>query len=183
MLTAEKKKFTKEDYESLDEGAAYQLINAGLVMSPSPTSYHQILCARLYKIIDSYLERYNVGGICLFAPLDVHLDDENIFQPDLMYISDLRKAEMVKEHITGAPELIIEILSPSTAYYDLRQKKDVYERYGVKEYIIIDPIQLNAEVHSLENGQFRLSQKAGNLEVLQSRLLKGLEFELVLLFK
>ncbi|HUH33940.1 MAG TPA: Uma2 family endonuclease [Daejeonella sp.] len=183
MLTAEKKKFTKEDYQSLGEGAAFQLINADLVMSPSPTSYHQILSARIFKLIDSYLEQFNVGGICLFAPLDVHLDDENIFQPDLIYIPEVRKAELVKDCIEGAPDLIIEILSPATAYYDLRQKKDVYERYGVKEYIIIDPIQLNGEVYSLENGLFLLRQKAGKSELLQSVLLKGLEIDLNLLFK
>ena len=183
MVTAEKKKYTKDDYLALDEGAPFQLINADLVMSPAPTSYHQILTARLYKLIDSYLERCSNGGICLFAPLDVHLDDENIFQPDLLYIAEARKAELIKDYIEGAPDLIIEILSPSNAYYDLRQKKDTYEQYGVKEYMIIDPIQLNAEVHSLENGQFLLRQKAGKLEVLQSGLLAGLEIDLALLFK
>lgn len=183
MLTAEKKKFTKEDYLALHEGAPFQLINADLVMSPSPTSNHQILTARLYKLIDSYLEQSNIGGICLFAPLDVHLDDENIFQPDLLYITEARKAELIKDYIEGAPDLIIEILSPSTAYYDLRQKKDIYERYGVREYIIIDPIQLNAEVYSIENGQFLLSQKATISEVVQSRLLKGFEIDLAILFK
>lgn len=183
MVTVEKKKYTKEDYEALDERAQFQLINADLVRSPSPTSYHQILTARLYKLIDSYLERLNIGGICLFAPLDVHLDDENIFQPDLLYISKVRTAELIKDHIIGAPDLIIEILSPSTAYYDLRQKKDIYERYGVKEYIIIDPIQLNAEVYKLEQDQFQLTKKTGSLGVIQSGLLKGLEIDLALLFK
>jgi Uma2 family endonuclease len=183
MLTAERKKYRKEDYLALDEGAPFQLIKADLVMSPAPTSYHQILSARLYKLIDSYLERSNIGGICLFAPLDVHLDDENIFQPDLLYIAEARKAELIKDYIDGAPDLVIEILSPSTAYYDLRQKKDIYEQHGVKEYMIIDPIQLNAEIYRLENGQFLLGHKAGKMGLIQSGLLKGLEINLALLFK
>ena len=137
MLTAEKKKYTKEDYQALDEGAPFQLINSDLVMTPAPTSYHQILSARIFKLIDSFLEQSNNGGICLFA-LDVQLDEENIFQPDLLYIAEGRKAELVKDRIIGAPE-----------------------KYGVKEFILVDPIQRNAEVHSLQEGQFVLKQKSG----------------------
>jgi Uma2 family endonuclease len=119
----------------------------------------------------------------LFAPLDVHLDKENIFQPDLLYISEARKAELLKAYIAGTPDLIVEILSSSTAYYDLRQEKDTYEQYGVKEYIIIDPIQLNAELYTLEQQQFLLPKKSDSLGVIQSGLLKGLEIELAVLFK
>jgi Uma2 family endonuclease len=183
MLTAEKKKYTKEDYQALDEGAPFQLINADLIMSPAATSYHQILSARIFKLIDSFLEQSNNAGICLYAPLDVHLDHENIFQPDLLYIAEGRKAELIKDCIVGAPDLIVEILSPSTAYYDLRQKKDIYEKYGVKEYIIIDPIQLNAEVYNLEEGHFVLKQKAGINGVLISVLLGGLIIDLYRLFQ
>ena len=120
--------------------------------------------------------------MCLFAPLDVALDEENIYQPDLLYISEERKIELIKDRIEGAPDLIIEILSPSTAYYDLRQKKDIYEKYGVKEYIIVDPIQQNAELYALEGGQFILKQKAAKPGHLSSILLQGLTFKLDQLF-
>jgi len=183
MLTAAKKKFTNEDYQSLNEGAAFQLINADLIMSPSQIADHQKILLDLVIQIMGYMTKCNNGGQLLIAPLDVHFDEENIFQPDLFYIKEDRKAELIKDFIYGAPDLIIEILSPATAYYDLRQKKDIYERYSVKEYIIIDPIQLNAEIYSLENGQFLLRQKAGRLEVLRSSLLKGLEIDLGLLFR
>lgn len=183
MLTAEKKKYTKDDYLALDEGAPFQLINADLVMSPSPIADHQKILLELAIQIKGYMAQFNDHGQLLIAPLDVHFDEENIFQPDLFYIKSERKAELIKDFIYGAPDLIIEILSPATAYYDLRQKKDIYERYSVKEYIIVDPIQQNAEVYSLENGHFLLSQKAGKLEALQSRLLKGLKIDLALLFK
>ena len=182
MLAAEKKKYTIKDYQLMDEGSPFQLINADLVMSPTPTSFHQILAARIFKLIDSYLEQSNSGGICLFAPLDVQLDEENIFQPDLLYIAESRKAELIKDHIYGAPDLIVEILSPSTAYYDLRQKKDIYEKYGVKEYILIDPLQLNAEIYILEENHFVLRQKAGINEALESVLLNGFTIDLNKLF-
>ncbi len=71
-----------------------------------------------------------------------------------------RIAEIAKERIEGAPDLVLEILSPSTAYYDLRQKKDIYEKYGVKEYIIIDPIVQIAELYSLKDGFYYLHEKA-----------------------
>jgi Uma2 family endonuclease len=77
----------------------------------------------------------------------------------------------------------VEILSPSNAYYDLRQKKDIYEKYEVKEYIIIDPIQENAEVYILKDGVYFLHQKAQKTETLQSVLLEGFSFDLSKIFR
>ena len=183
MLTAEKKKYTKEDYLALDEGAPFQLINADLVMSPSPIVDHQKILLDLVIQFKSYMAQSNDQGQLLIAPLDVHFDEENIFQPDLFYIKVDRKEELIKEFVYGAPDLIIEILSPSTAYYDLRLKKDVYERYGVREYIIIDPIQQNAETYILESGHFLLRQKASKSDILKSFLLADFKIDLASLFK
>ena len=72
----------------------------------------------------------------------------------------------MKDRIEGAPDLIIEILSPSNAYYDLRQKKDIYEKYGVKEYIIIDPVQQNADLYALKDNKYYMHQKAESNEKL-----------------
>jgi len=183
MLIAEKKKkYTEQDYSLLEEGAPFQLIYNDLVMSPSPTVQHQYLSIKLLQVILLYLTQTNNQGLLLSAPMDVKLDDDNIFQPDILYISEARKKDLVKEHIEGAPDLIIEILSPSNAYYDLRQKKDVYEKYGVKEYIIVDPIQENAEVHTLENGVYVLKQKADKTGQLNSVTLTGLTFDLSKIF-
>ena len=79
--------------------------------------------------------------------------------------------------------MAIEILSPSNAYYDLRQKKDVYEKYGVKEYIIIDPIKETAELYALENILYKLQQKAAKTELLNSMVIPGFSFDLGKLFK
>lgn len=182
MHIAEKKKYTEADYQLLEEGAPFQLINGDLIMSPAPTSYHQILSARLFKVVDAFLDKINSEGICLYSPLDVVLDDENIFQPDLIYISAERKKELLQDRIMGAPDLIIEILSPSTAYYDLRQKKDFYERFGVKEYLIIDPLRHDAEVYNLVNEQFELTQKEKQTGTIHLTTLPGLEIDLLKLF-
>ncbi|MDB5029597.1 Uma2 family endonuclease [Mucilaginibacter sp.] len=114
---------------------------------------------------------------------DVKFDDGNVLQPDVLYISEQRKAELVKNVIEGAPNLVIEILSPSNAYYDLRQKKDIYEKYGVKEYIIIDPVQENADLYALKDGSYQLPQKVQKHETLNSILLQGFSIELSKLFQ
>jgi Uma2 family endonuclease len=182
MLTAEKKKYTVEDYMMLEEGAPFQLINYDLIMSPSPTPAHQVISIRLSQIILNFLDSTNNNGMVLAAPMDVKFDDGNVFQPDVLYIAAERKAELVKDRIEGAPDLIIEILSPSNAYYDLRQKKDVYQKFGVKEYIIIDPIALNFEMYILKDGIYQLLQKAEQTEKLNSVLLPGLSFDLAKIF-
>lgn len=183
MLTTEKKKkYTEQDYSLLEEGAPFQLIHNELIMSPSPTFEHQYLSIKLLQVILFHLSKTENNGLLLSAPMDVKMDDDNIFQPDILYISESRKAELVKERIEGAPDMIIEILSPSNAYYDLRQKKDIYEKYGVKEYIIVDPMQQNAETYVIENGVYVLKQKAGKTGQLLSTVLPGLVFDLSKIF-
>jgi Uma2 family endonuclease len=182
MLTAEKKKYTADDYMMLEEGAPFQLINYDLVMSPSPTPIHQAICLMISATILNFLDSNNNQGIVLPAPMDVKFDDGNVLQPDVLYVSAERKVELVKERIEGAPDLIVEILSPSNAYYDLRQKKDIYQKFGVKEYVIIDPIAFNCELYVLRNGAYQLHQKAEKTEKLNSVLLPGLSFDLAKIF-
>lgn len=184
MLTAEKKKkYTIADYLLLEEGAPFQLIDYNLIMSPSPTSNHQQLSARLLQAMLNFLDGINDNGFLVSAPMDVIFDEGNVYPPDLVYVSANRKEAIVKDRIEGAPDLLIEIISPSTGYYDIRQKKDIYEKYGVKEYIIIDPIQESAELYTLYNGQYKLAQKAFKTELLKSLLIQGLTFDLNKLFK
>ena len=182
MLTTEKKKYTDKDYSMLEEGAPFQLIHYDLVMSPSANAFHQRISFKLSVIIVAYFNEINNTGEWLFAPMDVKLDDGNVYQPDVLFISESRREELIKARIEGAPDLVIEILSPSNAYYDLRQKKDIYEKYGVKEYLIVDPIAESMEVHFLENGIYVLKQKAGKPGQIDSILLPGLKFELSKLF-
>ena len=183
MLTAEKeKKYTVADYMLLDEGAPFQLINYDLIMSPSPVPYHQVISGRLLQLMLNFLDSEKNEGFLVCAPMDIYFDEGNIFQPDLLYIAEDRK-EIIQQRIEGAPDLIIEILSPSNAYYDLRQKKEAYEKYGVKEYIIVDPIAKNADLHTLTDGVFVLKQKVQNGGVLNSVLLPGLSIELLKIFK
>jgi len=183
MLTVEKKKkYTIDDYILLEEGAPFQLINYDLVMSPSPIPEHQIISGRIFNKISAFLEQTNNNGIAMYSPVDVNLDEGNILQPDLLYISESR-INIIQKRIEGAPDLIIEILSPSNAYYDLKQKKQVYEKYGVKEYIIVDPIDQNVELYFLKDGTYHLHQKAVKGEQLKSLVLEGFSIDVDKLFK
>ena len=182
MLTAEKKKYTVEEYMMLEEGAPFQLINYDLIMSPSPTPIHQAISIRIVNAIFNFLESRGDQGFLVSAPMDVKFDEGNVLQPDVLYISEQRKPELVKDIIEGAPDLIIEILSPSNAYYDLRQKKDIYQKYGVREYIIVDPIAFNCELYILKDGAYQLDQKKEKNEMLNSVLLSGLTFDLSKIF-
>jgi Uma2 family endonuclease len=183
MLTAEKKKYTVDDYLLLEEGAPFQLINYDLILSISPVPFHQLMSARIIHLLSNFLENKNDGGWVVSAPMDVMFDDGNVFQPDIIYIAAERKAALIKKCIHGAPDLIVEILSLSSAYYDLRQKKDIYEKFGVKEYIIIDPIAQNADLYCLKDGLYTLHQKAKKNELLNSLILDGLSFDLSKLFR
>jgi len=184
MLTAEtKNKYTIDDYLLLEEGAPFQLINYDLIMSPPPIPLHQLIAARIVQLITNYLDSKNDEGFLVSAPMDVKFDEGNVLQPDILYIAAERKKEIIKDRIEGAPDLIIEILSPSNAYYDLRQKKDIYEKYGVKEYIIIDPIAQNADLYILKDGAYYLHQRALKSEKLISVILPGLGFDLNRLFR
>jgi Uma2 family endonuclease len=184
MLTAEKKKkYTDADYMMLEEGAPFQLIENDLIMSPSPSLAHQLILGEFYDAIKGFNKDHNLNGIVVLSPIDVYFDSDNVYQPDIVFISAERKSQIIKERIEGAPDLIVEILSPSNAYYDLRQKKDIYQKYGVKEYIIVDPLQENADLYALKDGVYYLHQKAQKTEILNSLLLPGLSFDLNKLFQ
>ncbi|WP_299287646.1 Uma2 family endonuclease, partial [uncultured Mucilaginibacter sp.] len=173
QTTETKNKFTVKDYMLLEEGAPYQLINYDLIMSPSPNPYHQSISFELSTLLNNYLKETKNKGYAAAAPLDIYFNNGNIIQPDLIYFSKEKKTVIVKDKIEGTPDLVVEILSPSNAYYDLRQKKDLYEKYGVQEYIIIDPIDQIVEVHVLKKAIFVLDQKVKQPDAFHSTILHG----------
>jgi Uma2 family endonuclease len=172
-MQAKKKTFTYADYERLPEGAPYQLIGGELVMTPSPVPYHQSIARKLVMKLSSFVGEKELGEI-YFAPLYVYLSETDTYQPDIIFISKERVSIIGEKMIEGPPDLVIEVLSPATAYYDLRMKKDAYEKYGVKEYWIIDPLQKAIEVFVNREGRFEpLSAAKGDGEV-RSEILAGL---------
>ncbi|MHB8232669.1 MAG: Uma2 family endonuclease [bacterium] len=132
------RKYTAKDYFNLPEGSPYQLIEGELIMTPSPYTEHQAISRNLGVLIANHVKKNKLGYV-YYAPIDVYLDNKNAYQPDIIFISNKNKDIIKKTGIDGSPDLVLEILSQSNAYYDKKIKKAVYERSGVLEYIIVDP--------------------------------------------
>ncbi len=146
-----------EEYLSLPEGYPAELIEGEIVVSPSPSFKHQKVAFDIAYDLRKYVEKQNLGIV--IYELDVRIDDENVLRPDVIFISSERK-EIIKESaIEGAPDIVVEVCSPSTASRDMVEKRDIYERAGVKEYWIVD-IEGN-EIYVLinENGHFKIACK------------------------
>jgi Uma2 family endonuclease len=179
-VVLKKKKYTTQDYEKLPEGSPYQLIEGELVMSPAPAPEHQEVSLNLsYKLYN--IVKKSKKGKVFYAPIDVYLDQENAYQPDIVVILEGSKAKITQKGIEGAPDLVVEILSPSTAYYDLTEKKEVYERSGVKEYWIVDPKRKTFEVYANSQEGFKLISKAKEKGSVKSELL-GIDLDLMEVF-
>jgi Uma2 family endonuclease len=136
---------TIEEFKNLPETSEQiELIDGEVIVSPSPTEAHQ---SASMSII-AYFIRSNFGGTLRHAPFEVYIGGSNAPQPDLFWISpDNSDCHLIENYYHGAPDLIIEILSPSTAHRDRGRKYDIYEQYGVREYWLVDPEALFVEVY------------------------------------
>ena len=133
-------KLTYEDYLKLpDDGKRYEIINGELYVSPAPGLRHQRIFRRIFTALSNYFDAHG-GGELFAAPTDVVLSKENVVQPDILVIkSDRAGIASGERNVAGAPNLVIEVLSPSTHRVDEVQKRKLYERAGVDEYWIADP--------------------------------------------
>lgn len=174
--------YTYEDYANLPEGASYQLIGGQLIMMPAPIPYHQKVSMRLAFQLYEYVERKKQSGEIYHAPIDVYLEETETYQPDIIFISKEMLGIIKEEKIEGAPDLVIEILSPSTAYYDLRHKKEIYAKHGVKEYWIVDPIEKSIEVYENKNSKFMLTVTVEVEGTIKSAVISGFELKLSTIF-
>jgi Uma2 family endonuclease len=130
---------TADDYRSMPEtGPRYQLIDGDLIMSPAPNRYHQDITRNLEFLLLKYLEKRPIGKL-YHAPFDVYLTQFNVFQPDILFVAKGRLSILTDAGAEGAPNLVIEILSPRTAILDRESKRKVYAREGVEELWLIDP--------------------------------------------
>jgi len=131
-----------------------QLIDGEVVIGMAPKIIHQRIIREILVLL--YRIAQNKGGEVLAAPTEVYLDAYNIYEPDVLYLTPDTRCEISEERITGAPELVIEILSPSTAKYDRQAKYKAYEQHGVDEYWIVDPAHALIEIWQLDDGHFNL---------------------------
>lgn len=176
-------RYTYDDYVNMpDDGNRYEIIYGELIMVPAPTTIHQTVCFNIEYELRTYVKKVELGKV-FHSPIDVKLTKENVVQPDVLFISREREQIITKMNISGAPDLVIEILSPSTAYTDLIQKKELYEQFEVKEYWIVDPLKERVEIYFNENRQFNLHQKTEQRGQIKSKLLEGFEMDIKTVFE
>jgi len=177
-------KFTYDDYKTLPESETlrYELLDGELVMVPSPSIRHQRVSRNLFGILNAYLRESEPGEV-LYAPCDVYLGINDVVQPDIVYISKERSQIIGEEEIQGAPDLVVEILSPSSAPRDRVYKRTLYARYGVREYWLIDPQAKTVEVLRLGERGFRKIGLYGEGKSFTSPLFPGLEISVADIFK
>jgi Uma2 family endonuclease len=153
MTMAEKikQRMTAAEFLQLPETMQkMELIEGELIVSPSPVLRHQKIVFAIAKLLDSL----KPNGLVVVSPMDVEFDINDVYQPDTFWIAESGKAVEVEGHIVGAPDLIVEVLSPSTAKYDKKQKFNTYEKFGVREYWMADPDGEYIEVWVLKNKKF-----------------------------
>ena len=167
------KSSTIEEYQSLPEGAKYQLIEGNITEMPSPLKLHQKLSFKLTLLLGNFIEENDLGEFYT-APFDVYLGEKNVYQPDLLFVSANRVDIVERRGVMGAPDLVIELLSESTESIDRKKKFRNYQKYGVKEYFIIDPEDNEVLSYYLEDGRYKAAYISYN--TLESRLL-GKVFE------
>jgi Uma2 family endonuclease len=130
---------TYEDYVQFpDDGKRHEIIEGDHYMTPAPRRKHQRSSGRLFIALSGFVASRRLGEV-FAAPFDVVLSDENVVQPDLLFVSAARAAIVTEDNIQGAPDIVVEILSESSRKKDEVIKRKLYERFGVQEYWVVDP--------------------------------------------
>lgn len=160
-----------------DDGNRYEIIGGVLYVSPSPTSRHQVILTQLATWLNLHALQHD-GGRVIVAPMDVHLSPHDVVQPDVLMVGKDRLAIVQERGIAGAPDLVVEILSPSTMTTDFIRKAGLYAQYGVREYWIVDPEGETVVVQTLEGDRYVYVNEFGKDDTLTSPLLPGLALDL-----
>jgi Uma2 family endonuclease len=163
--TSTRSKLTYADYIRIPEdGMLHEIINGAHYMNPAPNSYHQTISRRIQFMLYSQIEQKG-EGVVYDAPYDVQLSPHDIVQPDIVVVLSKHMHIITPTKIKGTPDLVIEILSPSSEERDRQLKKDQYRAAGVPEYWIVDPCEHAVEQFVLENGNYKLQPAANVLEL------------------
>jgi Uma2 family endonuclease len=174
--------FRQMDFDDFDD-AYYELINGYIMKKSAPRPQHQRISMKLSIQLGIFVRENKLGELFAF-PIDVFLDDFNAFQPDLVFIPTENQRFITDDGIIGVPDLIIEIISPSSVLRDRIDKKNVCERLKVKEYWIIDPQNQEIEIYSVQNGRYELLSGISIFEgELKSNVLEGISINLTELFE
>lgn len=171
-------KLTYADYLRFpDDGLRHEIIDGEHYVTPSPATRHQRISRNLLHLIQTYLDTHPIGEL-FAAPFDALLSDFDIVVPDLLYLSNERAQFLTSKNLQGPPDLVIEILSPSTRSRDRQLKHDLYERVGVQEYWVVDPEQDRVEIFRRHTGLFGESLSVPRTGAITTPLLPDVELPL-----
>jgi Uma2 family endonuclease len=153
MVNQEKIRMTAEEFFQLPETTQpTELIDGELIVSPSPVPKHQIISGNLFYLLRGIIP----NGILFSAPMDVYFDEHNTPQPDIIWVAANSPCVIGEKRLEGPPDLLVEIFSPGTARRDKQDKYQLYQRYGVREYWMVDTEQQYVEVHTHNGTRYEL---------------------------
>ena len=175
-------KFTVKDYMSMLGDKQYQLLDGEMILAPSPSDRHQFISLNLVMILQTFVRSSSLGRV-RFAPLDVVLSEYDVAQPDILFVSNSRSDIITEANIQGAPDLVVEILSPGTAAHDRGYKQALYGRHGVREYWIVDPEAETIEVLGESSDGLTLLGTYRSGQIMTSPLLESLAIDLQEIFR
>ena len=170
-------KFTVKDYMSTPEGKRYQLLDGEMILAPSPTSRHQTIAMNIASALREFVRQHSFGRVWI-APLDVVLSNYDVAQPDILFVSNARSSIITEANIQGMPDLVVEILSPSTVGHDRGYKQALYGRHGVREYWLVDPDAETVEILTYTEQGLETAATYSRGQTLGSPLLDGISMEL-----
>jgi Uma2 family endonuclease len=148
-------RLTYEDYAALpDDGRRYELHEGELSVTPSPGLSHQEILGNVFAILRSHVNATGLGKVFV-APVDCILENVTIVQPDIVFVETARHSIMSERGIEGAPTLVVEVISPSSGGIDRRRKRQLYARYAVPCYWIVDPPARRIEAYQLAQDGYR----------------------------
>lgn len=169
-------RLTYEDYVELPDDRRYEIIDGELYEMTAPTVRHQDILLNLGIIFKPHVRGHRIGKVYV-APIDVIFAEDAIVQPDLVFVAESRR-HIIQDHaIVGAPDLVIEILSPSTAAHDRNRKADLYARYGVGEYWMVNTEMETIEIRRLGDAGYEPVETLVH-GVASTSLIPGLEVRL-----
>lgn len=171
-------KLTYADYLRFpDDGLRHEIIGGEHYVTPSPATRHQRISRNLLYLIQGYLETHPIGEV-FCAPFDVLLSEWDIVVPDLIYLSNERAHFLTAKNLQGPPDVVVEILSPSTRLRDQKLKRTLYKKVGAKEYWLVDPKRNVVEVYGRGPEEFQNPIRYGRVDILTTPILPGLELSL-----
>jgi Uma2 family endonuclease len=171
--------WTVADYMEIDDDRRYELLEGTLVMVPSPDIYHQRAITQLAAFFVEHVREHGLGE-CFDAPFDVVLSDDTVVQPDFTFVRGDRLADLYDGHcITGAPDMVVEVLSEGTATRDRRDKRRLYADAGVPWLLLVEPKGRVVEVFQLgDDGKYILETTAADDDRLEFDLFPDLAVDL-----